>query len=162
MAAIHDFAADLDALRAAAPTGRLMGLDLGTKTIGVAVSDVGRRIASTVRTVRRTKFGRDAAELVAMAADLGATGIVVGLPINMDGTEGPRAQSTRAFARNLKPLLPLPVAFADERLSTIAAERPMLDADMSRARRAEKIDAAAAAFILQGALDRLAMMDRSV
>ena len=160
MPAIHDFAADLHALRQQLPAGkRLLGLDLGTKTIGVAVSDARLAIATAHSVINRTKFSRDAAELSSLCATLDAGGLVVGLPLNMDGTEGPRAQSTRAFVRNLVPLLDLPTAFADERLSTVAAERPMLEADMSRKKRAARIDAAAAGFILQGALDRMARMD---
>lgn len=159
MPPIHDFSADLAALKESLPAGkRLLGLDLGTKTIGVAVSDAGLTIATAHSVIRRTKFSRDVVELKALCETLDAGGLVIGLPLNMDGTEGPRAQSTRAFVRNLKPLLDLPVAYADERLSTVAAERPMLEADMSRKKRAARIDAAAAAFILQGALDRLARM----
>ena len=137
---------------------RLFGLDLGTKTIGLALSDVDWRIGTALTTLKRKKFSVDAAEIVRLCGEHGIGGLVVGLPLNMDGTEGPRAQSTRAFVRNLAPLLPLPVAYCDERLSTVAAERPMLDADMSRAKRAEKIDAAAAGFILQGALDGMRQM----
>ncbi|MBP7241631.1 Holliday junction resolvase RuvX [Amaricoccus sp.] len=138
------------------PRGALAGLDLGTATIGVAVSDVDRRIASPLRTIRRTKFGVDAAALLAIVTDRAIAGLVLGLPRNMDGTEGPRAQSTRAFTRNLGRLTPLPIAFWDERLSTVAAERALLEADASRRRRAEVIDHVAAGYILQGMLDRLA------
>jgi putative Holliday junction resolvase len=137
------------------PGARLAGLDLGTKTIGVALSDPSWRIASPFHTIRREKFGLDAAALLKICADQNVGGIVLGLPVNMNGTEGPRAQATRAFLRNLTPLTALPIALWDERLSTAAAERAMLEADLSRRKRAEKIDAAAAAFILQGALDRL-------
>ena len=133
----------------------VLGLDLGTKTIGVAVSDTNRIIASALATIWRSKFREDAAALLDIAGDLDACGLVVGLPINMDGSEGPRAQATRAFVRNLAALTPLPIAFWDERLSTAAAERVLLAADASRKRRAEVIDKAAAAYILQGALDRL-------
>ncbi len=141
------------------PVGaRLAGLDLGTKTIGVALSDPGLRIATPLQTIRRTKFGKDAEALLALCAKESIGGLVLGLPVNMNGTEGPRAQATRAFLRNLAPLTGLPVVLWDERLSTIGAERAMLEADMSRKKRAEKIDAAAAAFILQGALDRLARL----
>ncbi len=141
------------------PSGtRLAGLDLGTKTIGVALSDPGLRIATPLRTIKRTKFGKDAEALLALCADEKVGGLVLGLPVNMNGTEGPRAQATRAFVRNLAPLTDLPVVLWDERLSTAAAERAMLEADMSRKKRAERIDAAAAAFILQGALDRLASL----
>jgi putative Holliday junction resolvase len=146
----------LEELPARLPSGtRLAGLDLGTKTIGIALSDFGLRIATPFHTIRRTKFGQDAAELLALCAREKIGGLVLGLPINMNGTEGPRAQATRAFVRSLAPLSPLPVALWDERLSTAAAERAMIEADLSRKKRAEKIDAAAAAFILQGALDRL-------
>jgi len=141
------------------PAGtRLAGLDLGTKTIGVALSDLGFRIATPFTTIRRTKFGPDAQALLALCAKEKVGGLVLGLPVNMNGTEGPRAQATRAFARNLAALTELPIAFWDERLSTAAAERAMLEADLSRAKRAERIDAAAAGFILQGALDRLARL----
>lgn len=135
--------------------GAIAGLDLGTKTIGVAVSDGLRQVASPLTVIRRTKFTADATALLQIAADRGLAGLVLGLPLNMDGTEGPRAQSTRAFARNLERLTPLPLAFWDERLSTVAAERALLEADTSRRRRAEVIDQVAAGYILQGALDRL-------
>ena len=138
--------------------GRLLGLDLGTKTIGLALSDVEFRIATSLRTLKRLKFREDAAELVRIAGEFGVQGLVIGLPLNMDGTEGPRAQATRAFVRNLAPLLPLPVVLWDERLSTVAAERVLIAADLSRAKRGAVIDATAAAFILQGALDRLARL----
>ncbi|KAB2849015.1 MAG: Holliday junction resolvase RuvX [Hyphomicrobiaceae bacterium] len=141
--------------------GRLLGLDVGTKTIGIAVSDLERRIATAHTTIARAKFSLDAEKLLALAAKEAAVGFVVGLPINLDGSEGPRAQSTRAFVRNLVRLTPLPVAFWDERLSTVAAERPLLEADLSRAKRARVIDQAAAAFILQGALDRLNRLARN-
>jgi putative holliday junction resolvase len=140
---------------ALAPGRALMGLDLGTRTIGVAVSDTSRRVASPLETVRRTRFGLDAAALLAIAEGRRIGGIVLGLPRNMDGSEGPRAQSTRAFARNLAGLTPLPVTFWDERLSKVAAERALLEADASRRRRAEVIDHVAAGYILQGLLDRL-------
>ncbi len=133
---------------------RLLGLDVGTKTIGLALSDVMRQIASPLETIRRTKFQADAARLFTLAKEHGASGLVIGFPLNLDGSEGPRAQSTRAFARNLAPLTALPMAFWDERLSTAAAERALLEADTSRKRRAELIDKMAAAYILQGALDR--------
>ena len=143
---------------AAQPATVIAGLDLGTKTIGVAVSDLGRRFAVPRMVIRRVKFSADVAELrkVLDAAQCGA--IVIGLPRNMDGSEGPRAQSTRAFVRNLMPLDARPIAFWDERLSTVAVEREMIAADVSRKKRAERIDAAAAAFILQGALDRLSAL----
>jgi len=135
--------------------GALAGLDLGTKTIGVAVSDTLRSVASPLSTIRREKFTLDAEKLLKILNDREIAGIVLGLPMNMDGSEGPRCQSTRAFARNLEKLTPLPITFWDERLSTVAAERAMLEADMSRKRRSEVIDHVAAGFILQGALDRL-------
>jgi putative Holliday junction resolvase len=135
--------------------GALIGLDLGTKTIGVAASDPDRRLATGVVTVARKAFKVDAAEVLALAAERRAAGFVLGLPINMDGSEGPRAQATRAFARNFAKLTALPIGLWDERLSTAAVERGLIEADMSRARRAEVIDQHAAAFILQGALDRL-------
>jgi len=138
------------------PRGALIGLDLGTKTIGVAVSDPDRKIATAVETVARKAFTADAQRVLALAAERAVVGIVLGLPINMDGSEGPRAQSTRAFARNLTRLTDLPIAFWDERLSTAAVERTLIEADVSRARRAAVIDQHAAMFILQGALDRLA------
>src|SRR5205807_8452408 len=138
--------------------GTLIGLDLGTKTIGVAVSDPDRRVATGVTTVARKAFKADAAAVLALAAERRAAGFVLGLPINMDGSEGPRAQSTRAFARNFAKLTELPIGLWDERLSTAAVERGLIEADMRRARRAEVIDQHAAAFILQGALDRLARL----
>jgi putative holliday junction resolvase len=136
--------------------GALIGLDLGTKTIGVAASDPDRRLAAAVETIARTNFSADATRLLALAAERAATGFVLGLPINMNGSEGPRAQATRAFARNLARLTEMPIALWDERLSTAAAERGLIAADMRRGRRAEVIDQHAAVFILQGALDRLA------
>ena len=138
-----------------AAEARLMGLDLGTKTIGVAVSDVSRTIATPRTTLRRTKLSRDMETLRALIADERIGGIVVGLPVNMDGSEGPRAQSARDTAARLAEGLALPVALWDERWSTVAAERAMLDADLSRRKRARKVDQVAAAYILQGALDRL-------
>jgi putative Holliday junction resolvase len=140
------------------PGERLFGVDLGTTTIGLALSDGMLSVATPYHTIARTKFTRDAAELAALAKKEGVFALVVGLPLNMDGSEGPRAQATRAFVRNLQGRLNLPVALWDERLSTVAAERAMIEADLSRAKRAERIDAAAAAFILQGALDRLARL----
>jgi putative Holliday junction resolvase len=137
---------------------RLMGLDLGTHTIGLALSDVECRIATPLETLKRTKFTADAQRIGALAERHGVGGLIVGLPLNMDGSEGPRAQSTRSFVRNLKPILPLPVLFWDERLSTVAVTRTLLEADASRARRAELVDKMAAAYILQGALDRLARL----
>jgi putative Holliday junction resolvase len=136
--------------------GGLIGLDLGTKTIGVAVSDPDRKLAAGVETIARKSFSADAARILALAAERKTAGFVVGLPLNMDGSEGPRAQSARAFARNLTKLTELPIALWDERLSTAAVERDLIAADARRDRRAAVIDQHAAAFILQGALDRLA------
>lgn len=146
---IEDLAAALP------PVGAIAGLDLGTKTIGVAVSDGLRQIASPLTVIRRVKFTADAAALMDIVAGRGLAGLVLGLPLNMDGSEGPRAQSTRAFARNLERLTALPIGFWDERLSTVAAERALIEADASRRRRAAVIDQVAAGYILQGALDRL-------
>ena len=138
------------------PPGPLLGLDLGEKTIGVAAADASRVIATPAALIRKTKFAADAEALFVMMAERGTAALVIGLPLNMDGSEGPRAQSSRAFARNLFRLRDLPVAFWDERLSTAAVERQLIDQlDMSRARRAEVIDQNATAWILQGALDRL-------
>lgn len=140
------------------PGRPLLGLDVGSKTIGVAVSDTSRTIATARETIIRGKFRDDAAALLSIAARAHACGLIVGLPLNLDGTSGPRVQSTQAFVRNLRALTPLPIAYWDERLSTAAAERVLLAADASRKRRAEVIDKAAAAYILQGALDRLARL----
>ena len=150
---IAEFAAALPAARG------LAGLDLGEKTIGVAVSDPLRRVATPLETVRRRKFTLDAARLLEIAAGRTLGGLVLGLPRNMDGSEGPRCQSTRAFARNLSALTDLPIGFWDERLSTVAAERALLEADTSRKRRAQVIDHVAAGIILQGVLDRLAHLE---
>lgn len=147
---IPDFLAQVPA------TGSLAGLDLGTVTIGVAVSDVMRGVATPFETIRRKKFGVDANALLALCNKRQITGLILGLPLNMDGSEGPRCQATRAFARNLEKLTPLPITYWDERLSTVAATRALLEADTSRKRRAEVIDHVAAAYILQGALDRIA------
>ena len=141
--------------------GPVAGLDLGTHTIGVAVSDGFRRVATPLETIKRKKFGVDAAKLMEICAAREIAGIILGLPLNMDGTVGPRVQATRAFARNLEGLTELPMGFWDERLSTVAAERALLEADTSRRRRAEVIDHVAASFILQGALDRLAHLEAS-
>src|ERR1700742_2245261 len=138
--------------------GSLNALDLGTKTIGVAVSDPDRKLATGVETIQRKAFKADAARLLAVAGERSAVGFVLGLPINMDASEGPRAQSTRAFARNFSKLTEFTIALWDERLSTVAVERELIGMDMSRARRAEVIDEHAAIFILQGALDRLATL----
>lgn len=143
--------------RAALPDmGAIAGLDLGTVTLGVAVSDGMRSIATPLETIKRKKFGLDAAKLLEITSHRMVTGLVLGLPMNMDGSEGPRCQATRAFARNLEKLTPLPITFWDERLSTVAAERALLEADTSRKRRAEVIDHVAAGYILQGMLDRMA------
>ncbi|TDK50435.1 Holliday junction resolvase RuvX [Antarcticimicrobium luteum] len=150
--AFEEFAAALP------PMTALVGLDLGDKTIGVAVSDRIGAVASPLETIWRKKFTPDAEHLLQIARDRDAGGILLGLPRNMDGTEGPRCQSTRAFARNLSRLTELPIGFWDERLSSVAAERALLEADTSRKRRAERIDNVAASFILQGALDRLRHM----
>src|SRR3974390_1944114 len=139
------------------PRGALIGLDLGTKTIGVATSDPDRRLATGVETVARTNFSADAKRVLALAAERKAVAFVLGLPLNMDGSEGPRAQSTRAFARNLARLTDLPIALWDERLSPAAVERELIAADVSRGKRKAVIDQHAAIFILQGALDRLRM-----
>jgi putative holliday junction resolvase len=136
-------------------TQRLMGIDLGTKTIGLALSDVERSLATPLETLKRTKFSTDAAKLLARAKEFGVAAFVVGLPLNMDGSEGPRVQATRAFVRNLSTLSAIPCIFWDERLSTAAVTRALIAQDVSRAKRAEVIDRMAAAYILQGALDRL-------
>lgn len=148
-ASLESFAAAL------APGAALAGIDLGTRTIGVAVSDRLRQVATPLETIRRVKFTEDAARLTAILTARQIGGLILGLPLNMDGSEGPRCQSTRAFARNLDRLGSVELAFWDERLSTVAAERALLEADTSRKRRAEVIDHVAAGFILQGALDRL-------
>lgn len=146
----------IEDLPAKLPSGaRLLGFDLGTKTIGLALSDVTRVIATPYQTLRRLKFTDDAKTIAAIATKEGVGGLVIGLPLNLDGSEGPRAQSTRAFARNLTAHVDLPMAFWDERLSTAAVERHLIEADASRKRRAEVIDRMAAAYILQGALDRM-------
>jgi putative Holliday junction resolvase len=137
------------------PRSVVAGIDLGTKTIGVAVSDPSLSLASPRPVIMRKKFGVDAEALLSLLARDGAAALIVGLPVNMDGSAGPRVQATRAFVRNLIPLTELPIVFWDERLSTVAAERALLEMDVSRAKRATRIDSAAASFILQGALDRL-------
>ena len=147
-------------LAALPPNRAICGLDLGDKTIGFAVSDLRRQVATPVLVIRRVKFTEDAARLLALLAERQIAGIILGLPLNMDGSEGPRVQSTRAFARNLEKLTPLPISFWDERLSTVAAERALLEADTSRKRRSEVIDQVAAGYILQGALDRMGFMVR--
>ncbi|KAB7740183.1 Holliday junction resolvase RuvX [Parvibaculum sedimenti] len=134
---------------------RLMGVDLGSKTIGLALSDLSLTVATPLETIRRVKFTADANRMLELIAQHGVGGLVVGLPLNMDGSEGPSAQSARAFVRNFEKLSPLPLAFWDERLSTAAVTRTLLEADTSRARRAEVVDKMAAAYILQGALERM-------
>jgi putative pre-16S rRNA nuclease len=141
-------------------TSSLMGLDFGTKTIGVAISDRLQTVATPRETVKRKKFGLDADRIDQLIAENEVAGIVLGLPMNMDGSEGPRAQSTRAFARNLSARITVPVFFWDERLSSVAAERALLEADMSRKKRAVVIDNVAASYILQGVLDRLSHIRR--
>jgi len=151
----------IEAFAGALPANRpVAGLDLGTHTIGVAISDLRRQVATPVEVIRRGTFTLDAARLLALLAARGAAGIVLGLPLNMDGSSGPRVQSTEAFARNLARLTDLPIVYWDERLSTVAAQRALLEADTSRKRRKEVIDQVAAGYILQGALDRMAHMMR--
>jgi len=142
-------------LTALPPTGKLLGLDLGTKTIGVAISDGMRYSATPLETIKRTKFTQDAARLIELIAENQAVGFVLGLPLNMDGYEGPRVQSTRAFARNLANKVSIPIVFWDERLSTSAVTRTLIEADVRRDKRAEVVDKLAASYILQGALERL-------
>lgn len=151
-ASVEEFAAALP------PNRAIAGLDLGDKTIGVALSDLRRQVATPIEVIRREKFTIDAAKLLALLEARGAVGIVLGLPLNMDGSVGPRVQSTQAFARNLEKLTALPICYWDERLSTVAAERALLEADTSRKRRKEVIDQVAAGYILQGALDRMAYL----
>jgi putative Holliday junction resolvase len=152
---LEDFTAAL------APGARLIGIDVGTKTLGLALSDVSRMIASALETIRRSKFKADAARLLELSNKHKVGGYVVGLPINLDGTQGPRAQSSRAFARNLAGLTSAPILLWDERLSTAEAERLLIAADTSRQRRAEVIDKLAATLILQGALDRMRLISRA-
>jgi putative pre-16S rRNA nuclease len=153
---------DLEDFLAAAPKGtRLIGIDLGSKTIGLAMSDASRAIASPMETLKRGKFTADAAALAERAEEHKAGGFVVGLPLKLDGGESPRSQSTRAFAANLARALKMPVLLWDERLSTVAVERLLIEADVSRAKRAERIDKLAATYILQGALDRIARLARN-
>lgn len=151
---------DIALFHGASPRGALVGLDLGTKTIGVAISDGLRQVASPLTVIKRTKFTKDVIELQKLLQERVISGLILGLPLNMDGSEGPRAQSTRAFARNLAALVDWPISYWDERLSTVAAERALLEGDTSRARRAEVIDQVAAGYILQGVLDRLNVLDR--
>ncbi|NNH63841.1 Holliday junction resolvase RuvX [Rhizobium laguerreae] len=145
-----------------APRQAIAGLDLGTKTIGLSMSDLGRRFATPRTVIRRVKFTIDAQALLDFAVAEKVAGFVIGLPMNMDGSVGPRVQATRAFVRNMEQKTALPFVYWDERLSTVAAERTLLEMDVSRAKRAERIDSAAASFILQGALDRLSLLARSV
>ncbi|ANL34054.1 Holliday junction resolvase RuvX [Rhizobium phaseoli] len=144
-----------------APGQAIAGLDLGTKTIGLSMSDLGRRFATPRPVIRRVKFTIDAQALLDFATTEKVAGFVIGLPMNMDGSAGPRVQATRAFVRNMEQKTALPFVYWDERLSTVAAERTLLEMDVSRAKRAERIDSAAASFILQGALDRLSLLARS-
>ncbi|MDO1581868.1 Holliday junction resolvase RuvX [Rhizobium oryzicola] len=146
---------------ALSPSQAIAGLDLGTKTIGLAVSDLGRRFASPRPVIKRVKFGKDAEVLLAFAEKEKVAAFVIGLPMNMDGSSGPRVQATRAFVRSMSEKTDIPFVFWDERLSTVAAERALLEMDVSRAKRAERIDSAAASFILQGALDRLVSLTRT-
>jgi putative Holliday junction resolvase len=150
-----------DFLAALPPNRAIAGLDLGTVTIGVAISDLRRQVATPIEVIRREKFTIDATRLLALLTARGAFGIVLGLPLNMDGSSGPRVQSTEAFARNIEKLTDLPITYWDERLSTVAAERALLEADTSRKRRKEVIDQVAAGYILQGALDRMAYLAKS-
>jgi putative Holliday junction resolvase len=150
--ALEAFAASL------ARDARVIGIDVGSKTLGLALSDATRNIASALVTLRRSRLADDLERLLALAARHGAGGFVVGLPLNLDGSEGPRAQATRAFARNLARATELPLTYWDERLTTVAAERALLEADLSRKRRAEVIDKVAATLILQGALDRMSRL----
>lgn len=145
-----------------APGVRMLGLDLGSKTIGLALSDLGWMIASSLETIKRKKFKEDAARLMAICEEHEVGALVLGFPLNMDGSEGPRCQATRAFARNLGTLSNLPVILWDERLSTVAVTRTLLEADASRKRRGEVVDKLAATFILQGALDRLKVIQSSI
>lgn len=152
---ILDLAAFVQALR---PGRRLFGLDVGTKTVGIALSDVTCMIASGFDTLIRVKFKADAEDLISRAAAQGVGGFVIGLPMNLDGSQGPQAQATRAFARNFARMTPLPILLWDERYSTQEAERMLISADASRRRRAEVIDKVAATLILQGALDRMQVL----
>lgn len=152
---------DLPALAERLPRhARLFGLDLGTKTIGIAMSDIERRIATPLETIRREKYSIDVKKMIEKARQFDVRALVIGLPLNMDGSEGPRAQATRAFVRNLWNFTDLPVTFWDERLSTAAVTRSLIEQDASRAKRAEVVDRMAAAYILQGVLDRMDRMAR--
>jgi putative Holliday junction resolvase len=146
----------IDHFAAILPQGkRVIGIDVGSKTLGLALSDATRKIASALVTLRRSRLAEDLRQLLELAARHEAGGFVVGLPLNLDGSEGPRAQATRAFVRNLAKATPLPAVYWDERLTTVAAERTLIEADVSRRRRAEVVDKVAATLILQGALDRI-------
>ncbi len=149
---------EIDALKERAAGKALIGLDLGSKTIGIATSDPLWTVAAPRETIRRTKFKADSERLVEIIKEVDAGAIILGLPLNMDGSEGPRVQSTRTFARNLSPKIDIPIFFWDERLSTVAVTRTLLDADTSRKKRAEVVDKMAASFILQGVLERLRSM----
>ncbi len=152
----------IEAFAACLPQGRaIFGLDFGEKTIGVATSDLRRSVATPITVIRRSKFTEDAAALLVLTGARNIAGLILGLPRNMNGSEGPRAQATRAFARNLARLTDLPIGYWDERLSTVAAERALLEADTSRKRRNEVIDQVAAGYILQGALDRMTYIGRA-
>lgn len=142
--------------------GTLLGFDLGTKTIGLAVSDTGHQIAAPVQTLKRGKFSENLQDILKIVQDLRVCGFVIGLPLNMDGSEGPRSQASRAFARNLVAKISLPLVFWDERLSTVAVTRTLIEADKSRKKRAELVDKMAAAYILQGVLDRLAFIEQTL
>lgn len=143
------------------PGEPVAGLDLGTKTIGLSVSDIGRRFSNPRPVLKRVKFTKDAQELLAFAEKEKIAAFIIGLPVNMDGSSGPRVQATRAFVRSMSEKTDIPFVYQDERLSTVAAERTLLEMDVSRAKRAERIDSAAASFILQGALDRLSALART-
>lgn len=149
---------EIDALKQRAAGKALIGLDLGSKTIGIATSDPLWTVAAPRETIKRTKFNQDAERLVEIITEIDAGAIILGLPLNMDGSEGPRVQSTRTFARNLSPKIDIPIFFWDERLSTVAVTRTLLEADTSRKKRAEVVDKMAASFILQGVLERLRSM----
>lgn len=140
------------------PRQAIAGLDLGTKTIGLSMSDLGRRFATPRTVLKRVKFTQDAETLLAFAAKENVAAFIIGLPMNMDGSAGPRVQATRAFVRSMSEKTDIPFVYWDERLSTVAAERALLEMDVSRAKRSERIDSAAASFILQGALDRLSAL----
>ena len=153
---------DIEAFGSHLPSrGRLIGIDLGSKTIGLALSDLERRIATPLRTLKRTTFKREAAELIPIFAEFDVVGVILGLPLDLEGRDTPRSQSTRAFARNLSSAVDLPIGFWDERFSTAVVTRSLIENDVSRKRRAEVVDRMAAAYILQGALDRLSP-DRTV